>query len=232
MKQHYCIGICFLIILPLLVGCDTTSVLDYLTISEGNPTEWFGITPGRTTLEETLLIMDNHPQVDTSNEYLPVNREDDGKTRTIYYLEDMYAVVTFQFNETDVVERIVLSVNSTNIEDVFSILGEPEYIFTDRYIEHPLDVTAYSSTLIYEQYFLTASTLLEKQKGELQLNEHSIVNIVALYSEDEPVLKSIRRYRSENQELSSSFDYYIFEWNGFGDIYDEYPKIYDLDGEY
>jgi hypothetical protein len=223
-----------LFFLPLLYGCNKPTSLDYLDISEGEVTvAWYGITPGITTYDEVMSIMETHPKFDVSNENYPsIDELEDDKLWVNYYLRDLFSHVAFTFNAANVVETISLNVHGVAIKDLVEKFGYPDYIYTDKYFQHSLDEYNYSSSLIFEKYSVKASIDLAQSNDGLIMNESSTVNIIFIHEGNESVVDKSRMYIDRNQYINIDFDDYLYDWNGFGNVFTLYPRIILHDKDY
>jgi len=222
-KTHVFIVVSMILLSLTLGGC--SSVLDDLTLIENGTATWFGITPGLTTYDETLHIMDTYPHFDSSNKYYPAIEEQNGNILVTYYLGSIYSNVTFWFDESNIVERISLYLHRLDVTDINTIVGIPDYIFTDKSFEHSLDVYKYDSTLLYEKYHVAVWVNLPQPNDGLSINKRSIVYSLSIFKSDESVVEKYRHFNNVNPCLEIDFDDYLYSWNGLGNIFTLYPKI-------
>jgi hypothetical protein len=187
-----------------------------LTSTECNPPCWYGITPGQSTASQVYSALDRIEGVD-KDLILETNNIDGKPTKITWYfkkpVEDGVGSVRIQ---NDLVTAIsITTVNSLEMADLFSKLGEPEEYWSEAAHGEARDYRDILLLYPTEGYAVEAVIDIKNGEDHVEIKANTPVFRVTYYSHEMfQELFGARRSKDGSSSESST----LRPWTGFGQI--------------
>jgi hypothetical protein len=205
----------FILLILLLIGCASQSPEIFLGDTTCLPPCWYGLFPGKTTLEESQVILKSLPFVSSMSIETIVLQ---GVTSTRWsFMEGAVGNGILIFNKEGRIQEIRLGTTGLHLGMVTDAFGVPEAIWGDYF---PGDVAHYDVSLYYLTLGITVTTHDRpsdvSEMGKERLTRELQVSQIRFYT---PML--IEEFLTEIENRSPDNVSYILAhlqpWPGFGE---------------